>query len=87
MTARIEQSDMSPDPRSPPPLAVVGSQVSRDEQIFGQAFDGQVVRRFLQFVWPRRRSLLFAMVAVVLIISGSIYTRVRDVPVRGAGDA
>ena len=30
---------------------------------------------------------VFAMVAVVLIISGSIYTRVRDVPVRGADDA
>jgi hypothetical protein len=31
--------------------------------------------------------LVFAMVAVVLIIAGSIYTRVRDVPVRRAGDA
>jgi predicted MFS family arabinose efflux permease len=31
--------------------------------------------------------LVFAMVAVVLIITGSIYTRVRDVPVRGAGNA
>ena len=31
--------------------------------------------------------LVFAMVAVVLIIAGAIYTRVRDVPVRGAGDA
>jgi hypothetical protein len=31
--------------------------------------------------------LVFAMVAIVLIITGSIYTRVRDVPVRGAADA
>jgi hypothetical protein len=30
---------------------------------------------------------VFAMVAVVLILTGAIYTRVRDVPVRGAGDA
>jgi MFS family permease len=31
--------------------------------------------------------LVFAMVAVVLIITGAVYTRVRDVPVRRAGDA
>jgi MFS family permease len=31
--------------------------------------------------------LVFAMVAVVLIVAGSIYTRVRDVPVREAADA
>jgi predicted MFS family arabinose efflux permease len=29
---------------------------------------------------------VFAMVAVVLIVTGSVYTRVRDVPVRAAGD-
>jgi hypothetical protein len=31
--------------------------------------------------------LVFAMVAVVLIATGAVYTRVRDVPVRRAGDA
>jgi predicted MFS family arabinose efflux permease len=31
--------------------------------------------------------LVFAMVAAVLIVTGSIYTRVRDVPVRGVVDA
>jgi MFS family permease len=31
--------------------------------------------------------LVFAMVAVVLIITGAVYTRVRDVPVRRADDA
>ena len=31
--------------------------------------------------------LVFAMVAAVLIITGAVYTRVRDVPVRSAGDA
>ena len=31
--------------------------------------------------------LVFAMVAVVLIVTGAVYTRVRDVPVRSADDA
>ncbi len=31
--------------------------------------------------------LVFAMVALVLIVTGAIYSRVRDVPVRGAVDA
>jgi hypothetical protein len=31
--------------------------------------------------------LVFLMVAAVLIITGAIYSRVRDVPVRGADDA
>jgi ATP-binding cassette subfamily B multidrug efflux pump len=71
---------MSPSPQAPP-LAVVGSQVNRDEQIFGQTFDGQVVRRFLQFVWPRRRPLLFAMVAVVVftLTQVAIPLVIRDV--------
>jgi MFS family permease len=30
--------------------------------------------------------LVFAMVAGILIVTGAIYTRVRDVPVRGAGE-
>ncbi|NIM27946.1 MAG: MFS transporter [Gammaproteobacteria bacterium] len=31
--------------------------------------------------------LVFAMVAAVLLVTGAIYTRARDVPVRGAGSA
>ena len=31
--------------------------------------------------------LVFAMVAFVLLVTGAIYTRVRDVPVRSAGNA
>ena len=31
--------------------------------------------------------LVFAMVALVLLLTGAIYTRVRDVPVRAAGNA
>jgi hypothetical protein len=30
--------------------------------------------------------LVFAMVAGILVVTGAIYTRVRDVPVRGAGE-
>jgi len=81
VTARTERTGMSPSPQSPPPLAVVGSQVSQDEQIFGQAFDGRVIRRFLQFVWPRRRSLFFAMVAVIVftLTQVAIPLVIRDV--------
>ena len=30
--------------------AVVGAQISHDEEMFGRAFDGRVVRRFFAFV-------------------------------------
>jgi len=49
-----------------PPLAVVGDQVSDEEEMFGAAFDGEVVRRFWKFVRPYRRTLLVAVVGVVL---------------------
>ena len=35
-----------------PPRAVVGSQISTDEEMFGAAFDGKVIRRFLAYVYP-----------------------------------
>lgn len=50
----------------PPPLAVVGDQVSDEEEMFGAAFDGVVVRRFWGFVRPYRRMLHIAIVGVVL---------------------
>jgi len=49
-----------------PPLAVVGSQVSHDEEMFGAAFDGVVVRRFWGFVRPYRRMLLVGIAGVLL---------------------
>ena len=49
-----------------PPLAVVGDQVSDEEEMFGAAFDGEVLRRFWGFVRPYRRTLLVAVVGVVL---------------------
>ncbi len=50
----------------PPPLAVVGDQASDEEEMFGAAFDGVVLRRFWGFVRPYRRTLLIATVGVIL---------------------
>jgi ATP-binding cassette subfamily B protein len=52
--------------KQPPPLAVVGDQVSDEEEMFGAAFDGEVLRRFWGFVRPYRRTLVFAIVGVLL---------------------
>ena len=48
-----------------PPRAVVGSQISFEEEMFGAAFDGRVVRRFWSFVVPYRRRLGIGVVAVL----------------------
>jgi ATP-binding cassette subfamily B protein len=50
----------------PPPLAVVGDQVSDEEEMFGAAFNGEVLRRFWSFVRPYRRMLLIAIAGVIL---------------------
>lgn len=49
-----------------PPLAVVGDQVADEEEMFGAAFDGEVLRRFWGFVRPYRRTLIAALVGVLL---------------------
>jgi len=49
-----------------PPLAVVGDQASDEEEMFGAAFDGEVLRRFWGFVQPYRRTLIVALVGVLL---------------------
>ena len=49
-----------------PPLAVVGSQISYDEEMFGAAFDGIVIRRFWEFVKPYKRMLYLGIGAVLL---------------------
>lgn len=53
-----------------PPRAVVGSQVSRDEEMFGALFDRGVVSRFVGYVRPYRRRVLLA-VAAVLVATGA----------------
>jgi len=50
----------------PPPLAVVGDQASDEEEMFGAAFDGVVLRRFWGFLRPYRRNLLIALGGVFL---------------------
>ena len=56
-----------------PPRAVVGSQISTDEEMVGAAFDGKVIRRFLSYVYPYRQRIYFALCAV-LIFTGAQLT-------------
>ena len=49
-----------------PHLASVGAQSNREEVMFGATFDGRIVSRFLQFVVPYRRRLLFGLAAVLV---------------------
>ena len=53
-----------------PPRAFVGSQISLDEEMFGAAFDGRVVRRFLTYLRPYRARIRLAVVAV-LVFTGA----------------
>ncbi len=52
--------------RDRPPHAVVGSQISRDEEMFAAAFDGRVVSRFFEYVRPYRRRIYVALAAVLV---------------------
>lgn len=47
------------------PRAVVGSH-RPEEEVFGAAFDGRIVRRIWQFVYPYRRKMVIAVAAVLL---------------------
>lgn len=55
-----------------PPHAVVGSQISHDERIFGEVFNGRIVRRFLGFVAPYRKALGIAFIAVAIFTASAI---------------
>ncbi|MDC0039428.1 ABC transporter ATP-binding protein/permease [Gammaproteobacteria bacterium] len=52
-----------------PPRGVIGAQVSHDEEMFGRAFDGRVMRRFFAFVWPYQRLLALALIAVLIFVA------------------
>ena len=52
-----------------PPRAVIGAQISYEEQIFGRAFDQHIIRRFFSFVWPYRLTTLFALLTVIVFVS------------------
>ncbi|PPR61237.1 MAG: hypothetical protein CFH10_01224, partial [Alphaproteobacteria bacterium MarineAlpha4_Bin2] len=48
------------------PLAVVGSQTSLDEVIFGRVFDKWVITRFLRHLAPYKTRILFGVAAVLV---------------------
>ncbi len=58
-----ERSDVREDGRRPP-RAVVGSQ-RVEEEMFGKAFDGNVVKRIWAFVRPYRREVVLSVCAVL----------------------
>ncbi|MDQ0563726.1 ATP-binding cassette subfamily B protein [Rhizobium mesoamericanum] len=58
-----ERSDVREDGRRPP-RAVVGSH-RVEEEMFGKAFDGSIVKRIWTFVHPYRRQVLLSVAAVL----------------------
>ncbi|MGO7956313.1 ABC transporter ATP-binding protein [Rhizobium leguminosarum] len=58
-----ERPDVREDGRRPP-RAVVGSH-RVEEEMFGKAFDGNIVKRIWVFVQPYRRQVLWSVVAVL----------------------
>lgn len=56
----------TPPDNQRPPLAVVGSQISQDEELFGRVFDRSVVSRFMIYLRPYRRRIAVAIGAVLL---------------------
>ena len=58
--------------KSSPLKAVVGSQVSQDEEMFGRAFDGRVIRRFLSYCKPHTVMLLTAILSVLIFTATQI---------------
>ncbi len=52
--------------------AVVGSQISRDEEMFGAAFDRQVMRRFMRYVAPYRGAIILAVAAVLTFTASQL---------------
>ena len=68
----VAPTDRSSPPSGRPPKAVVGSQVSHDEEMFGAAFDGNVIRRFMGFVRPYQRVLWLALAAVFVFTATQI---------------
>lgn len=58
-----ERSDVREDGRRPP-RAVVGSH-RIEEEMFGKAFDGNIIKRIWAFVHPYRRQVLLSVAAVL----------------------
>jgi ATP-binding cassette subfamily B multidrug efflux pump len=66
MREQVETGGRDPtaERRGRPPRAVVGS-TRIEEEIFGRAFDGQILSRIWRFVAPYRRQMLVAVAAVL----------------------
>jgi len=64
MSEKTDDRDEVEDRRGRP-RAVVGSH-RPEEEVFGAAFDGRIVRRIWQFVYPYRRKMVVAVAAVLL---------------------
>ena len=64
MTVLSDAQEPDQDDRRPP-RAVVGSQISVDEEMFGAAFDGRVISRFMSYVYPYRSRIYLALGAVL----------------------
>lgn len=65
MATEINQNQPDIHGEQRPPHAVVGSQVERDEEMFGKAFNGHVVKRFGGFLKPYKSLLIVAILAVL----------------------
>lgn len=66
----VSQTQANRKSEGRPPRAVVGSTIGRDEEMFGAAFDRNVVRRFFAFVYPYRKRLYVAILAL-LVFTGA----------------
>ncbi|MGV3652414.1 MAG: ABC transporter ATP-binding protein [Devosia sp.] len=64
----LPSEDEDVERRGRPPRAVVGSQ-KQEEEVFGAAFDGKIIRRIWSFVHPYRAKIWLA-VGAVLVFTG-----------------
>ena len=71
--ATLDAARTAPTAGERPPRAVVGSQVSHfDEEMFGRAFDGRVIRRFLTFLRPHRTAMAVAIGSVLVFTATQV---------------
>ena len=62
----MSAADTTPEQGGRPPLAVVGSQISQEEELFGRVFDKGVVWRLAGWLRPYRIRLFIAIAAVLV---------------------
>ncbi len=53
------------DTRTAPPLASLGTRSDREDKMFGTAFDGRVLHRYLEFLQPYKRRIALAVATVL----------------------